>query len=245
LTPALRAQVIEDLLGPPPVVIVIGDGCDSPEGLSLLASRRSVTVLRSALPEPQLARAIAHAARSPGSAWQTLHGVFMQVRGLGVLLSGASGVGKSRLALELLDRGHSLVADDAPRFSCEDRHTLRGCCPAPLHGFVSVRGLGVLNVVTLFGQAAVQGECPLQLIVQLALLEPAVPAALDPLYPLGHWRIVLGVPVAQVWLPVTPLCHAAVLVESLVGNHLLKSRGYDVAADFAARQRRRMDVQYP
>ena len=168
----------------------------------------------------------------------TLHGVFMEVTRLGVLLSGASGVGKSELALELLNRGHRLIADDAPEFRRLASGSVEGGCPELLRDFLEVRGLGVINVRAMFGAAAVAPQAELDLILQLKAMSSEQLATVDRLRPSRDTVSVLEKEVPRIVLPVAPGRNLAILVETAVRSHLLILGGRDAAADFIERQRR-------
>ncbi len=173
----------------------------------------------------------------------TYHGVFMEVFSVGVIITGASGTGKSELALELISRGHRLVADDAPEFSKIAPDTLAGHCPEVLTDCIEVRGLGILNVRAMFGDSAVITTKYLKLIVHLELmteemfLKDAETARLT-----GSESSVnlLGIDIPMTTLPVAPGRNLAVLVEAAVRNHALKMQGYHSADKFIERQRRIM-----
>jgi len=171
-----------------------------------------------------------------------LHGVFMDVMGIGVLLTGESAVGKSELALELISRGHRLIADDAPEFSRTSPDTLYGACPELLRDFLEVRGLGVLNIRAMFGDSAIKKGKNLRLVVNLM---PAAPGTLelDRLHGTRHTREILEVEVAEIQLPVAPGRNLAVLVEAAARSQILFHNGYDAAADFVERQRRIMNSE--
>jgi HPr kinase/phosphorylase len=149
----------------------------------------------------------------------TLHGVFIEVMQLGVLLSGASGAGKSELALELLNRGHRLIADDAPEF------------------FRSASGgLGVINIRAMFGDGAIAPCAELQLVLQLKLMNGEQLAAVDRLRPSCDGVTILEKEVPRITLPVAPGRNLAILAETAVRNQLLALAGYDASADFSRRQ---------
>jgi HPr kinase/phosphorylase len=167
----------------------------------------------------------------------TLHGVFMDVLQLGVLLSGSSGVGKSDLALELLNRGHRLIADDAPEFSRSASGGIEGRCPDLLRDFLEVRGLGVIDVRAMFGDMAVMPCAELNIVLQLKPQGDEVPAAADRLYGSRDTFVVLEKEVPRITLPVAPGRNLAILVETAVRNQRLMMNGYDAAAKFSGRQR--------
>lgn len=169
----------------------------------------------------------------------TLHGVFMEIYSIGVLITGESGSGKSELALELVTRGHRLVADDAPEFTQIAPDVLDGTCPALLQDMLELRGLGVLNIRQMFGDTAVKKNKYLRLIVHLTRphLEPR-PRQDDGMQrltgDLGSRRI-LDLDVPQITLPVMPGRNLAVLTEAATRTHILRVKGFDPAAAFMAR----------
>jgi HPr kinase/phosphorylase len=167
----------------------------------------------------------------------TRHGVCMDVLGLGVLITGDSGVGKSELALELISRGHGLVADDIVDIARIAAATLECRCPPLLKDFLEVRGLGVLNIRTIFGETAVRPKMNLRLIVHLERPGTAETERL-PLHELSEE--ILGVTVRKVVIPVVAGRNIAVLLEAAVRNHILQLRGIDSTAEFAERQRAEM-----
>ena len=169
----------------------------------------------------------------------TLHGVFMEVMQLGVLLAGASGVGKSELALELLNRGHRLVADDAPEFGRAADGAIEGRCPDVLRDFLEVRGLGVINVRAMFGDTAVAIRAELNIILQLKAMGREQLARVDRLRASRDTFEVLENEVPRITLPVAPGRNLAILVETAVRSHQLMLGGYDAATDFNRPARRR------
>jgi HPr kinase/phosphorylase len=168
----------------------------------------------------------------------TLHGVFMEVMGTGVLITGESSIGKSELARELLTRGHRLVADDATEFARIAPDTLNGTCPEMLRDFLEVRGLGILNVRAMFGDSAIKQSRNLRLIIVLQDLDEAV--KIDRLHGSRQLRIIQDVEIPEVTLPVGPGRNLAVLLEAAVRNHILISKGYDASEAFIERQKQRL-----
>lgn len=172
---------------------------------------------------------------APAPQGVTLHGVLIEIFGLGVLLSGPSGVGKSELALEMLARGHRLIADDAAEFSLASDGRVVGRCPPLLYGFLEVRGLGVLHVGRMFGEPALRASKALDLILRLSPPGEAVDPP-DRLRGRRHDRVVCGVSIPEIGLPVRPGQSLATLVEAACRDQTLKRDGYDAAEDFIARQ---------
>ncbi len=170
----------------------------------------------------------------------TMHGVFMDILGLGVLITGESGLGKSELGLELISRGQGLVADDAVDLYRISQTTIEGRCPDLLQNLLEVRGIGLLDIRAVFGETAVRRKMRLKLIVHLVRKEtmekeyerlPYEPLTQD----------VLGVPVLKVVIQVVAGRNIAVLVEAAVRNTVLQLRGIDTYQEFVERHRRAMD----
>jgi len=181
---------------------------------------------------PYLARALAEST--------TAHGVFLDVLGVGVLIKGDSGVGKSELALELISRGSGLIADDVVELYRIGPETVEGRCPELLRNFLEVRGLGVLNIRSIFGEAALRPRKNLKLIVQLERMS-ASPARAEERLPLtASHEPMLGVEIRKVTLPVAAGRNLAVLTEAAVRNYVLQMRGVDSTDEFSARQAQRM-----
>ncbi|WP_374604851.1 HPr(Ser) kinase/phosphatase [Arenimonas sp.] len=165
----------------------------------------------------------------------TLHGVFMEIYSIGVLVTGDSGAGKSELALELISRGHRLVADDAPEFTQIAPDVLDGTCPELLQDLLEVRGLGVLNIREMFGDTAVKRNKYLRLVVHLEQTPQQSDEAMARITGESRSRKVLDLDVPVVELPVAAGRNLAVLTEAAVRLHLLRSKGMDPAAAFLAR----------
>ena len=170
-----------------------------------------------------------------------LHGVFLDVLGLGVLITGESGVGKSELALELITRGSGLIADDSVEFYRIAPETLEGRCPPMLLDFLEVRGIGLLNIRTIFGENAMRPKKNLKLIVNLRRSNESELTEIDRLPQDRGRREILGVEVAEVTLPVAVGRNLAVLVEVAVRNHILLLRGIDSTREFINRQKMHME----
>ncbi|MDR2614866.1 MAG: HPr(Ser) kinase/phosphatase [Candidatus Accumulibacter sp.] len=162
------------------------------------------------------------------------HGVFMDVFGMGVLITGASGIGKSELALELVSRGHGLVADDVVELARTAPMTIEGRCPNMLRDYLEVRGLGLLNIRTIFGETAARRKMRLKLIVHLQKDMPSDDMARLPLD--AQTQEILGVPVRKVCIHVAPGRNLAVLLEAAVRNCILQMRGIDSMGEFISQQ---------
>ena len=170
----------------------------------------------------------------------TLHGVFMNVHGTGTLLTGKSGIGKSELALVLINRGHQLIADDAILFSKNQHQKVIGQSPCVLKDFLEVRGLGILNIREMFGDDTIAEQAQLELIVDITLFNQQDLYKLDRLHGQHRNYNVLGDPIPEVTIPVTPGRNLAILVEGAVKNQQLRNSGYIASDEFIKRQQQIM-----
>jgi HPr kinase/phosphorylase len=174
----------------------------------------------------------------------TRHGVFMDILGLGVLLTGESGLGKSELGLELVSRGHGLVADDAVDLYRVSQTALDGSCPELLMNLLEVRGIGLLDIKAIFGETAVRRKMRLKLIVHLVRKETMdrefERLPYEPLY-----EDILGIPVRKVVIAVDAGRNLAVLVEAAVRNTVLQLRGIDTYQEFVERHQRALERPAP
>lgn len=210
--------------------ILITRNLTAPAELIELAERAFVPLLSTAQPSSVAIGYITEFLHAELAPREVRHGVMLGIYGLGVLIEGRSGIGKSECALDLLTRGHRLVADDAVEVRRLAANCLRGSSPAPNSDFMEIRGLGIINVRELFGVSAVSDAMNIDLSLSL---EPwAEVGDIDRLgLDLRHHDI-LGVDVPHVLLPVSTGRNLAVLVETAARVHHLRLRGRDAARDF-------------
>jgi len=233
-------ETLRRLFAGRPAAILFADDI-TPEPMVLtLAADRATPVLSSPLGDEDIMGRLRYFLTHALAEVTLLHGVFMDVLGMGVLLVGDPAIGKSELALDLISRGHRLIADDAPQFARVAPDTLDGTCPALLRDFLEVRGLGVLNVRAMFGESAVAQSRHLNLIINLKAMTPEELGRIDRLAGSLSARTVLGVAIAEVTMPVAPGRNLAILVEAAVRSQNLRIRGYDAGVDFVERQARAM-----
>lgn len=232
-----RADAVNQLFSAKTALVLIADGLKAPEDLRQKAEEMGTPVIGSPLPSHDLMDNLQYYLGNLFAEKVTLHGVFMEVMGIGTLITGASSIGKSELALELVTRGHRLIADDAPEFAHIAPDTLLGTCPEPLQSFLEVRGLGLLNVRAMFGDSAIKTNKYLRLVVHLERMSGKRLREIDRLQGDRRSRRILDVEIPQITLPVAPGRNLAVLVEAAVRSHILKLKGYDAAADFIQRQK--------
>jgi HPr kinase/phosphorylase len=230
---------VEKLYESHPAAVIVADGVAPPAELVESATRTQTPLFTSPLAAPRVIERLARYLARALADTTELHGVFMDVLGLGVLITGESGVGKSELGVELITRGHGLVADDVVEVSRMGA-ALEGRCPPLLKDFIEVRGLGVLNIRTIFGETAVRRKMKLRLVAHLAKPTGGSrdPAERLPLSELTEE--ILGVTIRKVIIPVAAGRNLAVLVEAAVRNEILKLRGIDSMAEFLARQGQEM-----
>jgi HPr kinase/phosphorylase len=217
-------------------VVVVANGQKVEPALRTAADDHGLALLTSRLPSPRLIDGLQHYLTRALAAHVTLHGVYMEVLGLGVFLTGESGVGKSELALELLSRNHRLIADDAVQFFRVGPDVLIGRCPGELADFLEVRGLGILNVRAMFGDTSVRREKTLRLVLRLEELKQKRLARIDRLQAEQQTRTILDVEIPEVALYVAPGRNLAVLVEAATRSHILRMRGINPLADLMHRQ---------
>ena len=221
-----------------PACIIVADGCKVPTLLKRKSNEHSIPLFSSPMISDKLADIIHYFLTNLFADMLTLHGVYMEVMAIGVLITGPSGIGKSELALELISRGHRLIADDAPLFSRIAPDIIDGTCPKTLQDFLEVRGLGIINVRELFGDSAIKKNKYLKLIVQLQPMDTDNLLDLDRLEGSYSTRNVLDMEIPEITLPVAPGRNLAIMLECAARNHILRVSGYNASEIFAKRQKR-------
>jgi HPr kinase/phosphorylase len=232
-----RKDTIHQLFNGYPAIVICTNDIEVPTDLIDVANETSTPLLRTQHSDQRVLNNLQYYLSQELAERETIHGVFMEVLGLGILLTGTAASGKSELALELLNRGHRLIADDAPEFARIAPDIVTGSCPPLLQDFIEVRGLGLLNVRRMFGDTAIKRGKYLRLIVHLAQFDNSELAAMDRLAGVTTSRTVLGLKIPQVTVPIAPGRNMAVLVETAVRHYLLRLQGYDASEDFIERQR--------
>lgn len=234
-------QAIENLFSTDLAAVIIANGETAPDDLLNTANARHTPLFTSTMQSPHLMELLGHYLAMATAESTALHGVFIEVQGFGVLIKGEAAMGKSELALELISRGHRLVADDIVDFLKIAPETLEGRCPELLQDFLEVRGVGVLNIRALFGDNAVKPTKPLDLIVELELMDMNKPSHTDRLNSEQQFEDILDVRVAKYVLPVAAGRNTAILLEAAVRNHMLLMRGINSTEQFKERQRAIME----
>jgi HPr kinase/phosphorylase len=222
-----------------PPVLILADDQTAPDALLSLCERAQIPLFATHESSAFVIDVVRAYLSKHFATRTTLHGVFMDILGMGVLITGESGLGKSELGLELISRGNGLVADDAVDLYRINQTTVEGKCPDLLQNLLEVRGIGLLDIRAIFGEAAVRRKMRLKLIVHLVRKEtlerdyermPYQPLTQD----------VLGVPVLKVVIQVVAGRNIAVLVEAAVRNTILQLRGIDTYQEFVERHRKAM-----
>jgi HPr kinase/phosphorylase len=235
------AGLVERLVAQAPAAVIVADGVAPPQALVDAAARHDVALFSSPQPAARVIERLARYLAKALAERAERHGVFMDVLGLGVLITGESGVGKSELGLELISRGHGLVADDVVEISRIAANTLEGRCPPMLKDFLEVRGLGLLNIRTIFGETAVRPKMKLKLVAHLEKPQPGGRDTTERLPLADMSEEILGVTVRKVVIPVAAGRNLAVLVEAAVRNHILQLRGVNSTAEFMARHKQELE----
>jgi HPr kinase/phosphorylase len=233
---ALRRVLARDI----PCVLVT-DQLDAGPDLTVEAERAGVPLLRTPLRTPSAIARLTALLEVHLAPRDILHGVLLDILGLGVLVAGESGIGKSECALDLVVRGHRLVADDTVEVYRRTEEIVIGTCPALTRHHMEIRGLGVINVHDLFGVAATRSSKRIELVVQLERWEAG--HDYDRLGLDDHVFDILGVALPLVRMPVGPGRNVAMLVEVAARNQLLRARGRHAARDLAARVDRQLRTQ--
>jgi len=240
LSAASRKYQTEELVNGQPPAFIIAQGLETPPDILAVCDEKNIPLFSTPLPAAQVIDYLRVYLSKELAQRITMHGVFMDVLGVGVLITGESGLGKSELGLELISRNHGLVADDAVEFSRIAPNMVEGRCPPLLQNLLEVRGLGLLDIKTIFGETAVRRKMRLKLIVHLvrrSTLEENYERL--PLH--SQTEEVLGLAIRKVVIPVEAGRNLAVLLEAAVRNTILQLRGIDTLKEFMERQQKAMD----
>lgn len=234
----LRTAALTDAFSYDIPCVLIAGGWNPPEALLSASERYGVPVLRTAVATPLAIAKLTTWLDDLLAVRQVIHGVLIDILGLGVLIVGESGIGKSECALDLVVRGHRLVADDTVEVRRRGEDAIIGTCPELTRHHMEVRGLGVLNIRDLFGIASTRAAKRVELVVQLERWDPA--REYDRLGLDDAFYDLLGVNIPLLRMPVAPGRSLAILVEVAARNQLLRARGRHAARDLAARLDQRL-----
>jgi HPr kinase/phosphorylase len=215
-----------------PCVLITG-GWEAPPELLIAAERYNVPLLRTGVATPLAIAKISALLDDRLAVREVIHGVLMDILGLGVLIVGESGIGKSECALDLIVRGHRLVADDTVEVRRRGETVVIGTCPELTRHHMELRGLGVINIRDLFGVASTRSSKRVELVVQLERWDPA--CEYDRLGLDENLYDLLGMKVPLIRMPVAPGRSLAILVEVAARNQLLRTRGLNAARELVTR----------
>jgi HPr kinase/phosphorylase len=227
LSPASRKFQTAELVNGEPPAFIIAQGLETPPYILSICDEKNIPLFSTPLPAAQVIDYLRVYLSKELAQRVTMHGVFMDVLGVGVLITGESGLGKSELGLELISRNHGLVADDAVEFSRIAPNMIEG------------RGLGLLDIKTIFGETAVRRKMRLKLIVHL-VRRKTLEENYERLPLHSQHEEVLGLAIRKVIIPVEAGRNLAVLLEAAVRNTILQLRGIDTLKEFMERQQKAM-----
>jgi len=210
--------------------IVITRGLEVPEELYTIANERQIPVIRCNIPTTLLASQITYFLENKLAPSTTIHGVLVDVYGIGILISGSSGIGKSETALELVKRGHLLIADDAVEIRQSAPNVLVGNAPELIKHLLEIRGVGIINVMTLFGAGAVRNNTKISVVVNLEIWQQD--KQYDRLGLDEETTRIIDTDVTLVTIPVRPGRNLSVIVEVVAMNFRLKKMGFNAAQQF-------------
>ena len=229
-------HAVENLFSTELAAVIVANGEAVPEPLLSASQRSNTPLFTSPQASPELMAVLSHYLANALAESTSVHGVMLEVNGIGVMLTGESSTGKSELALELITRGHRLIADDVVDLYKVAPDTLAAQCPSMLQGYLEVRGLGILDIRALFGELSIKLKKNLKLIVHLKAPENTAQDSAARLDMHASNETILGVDIPKVRIPVAVGRNLAVLVEVATRNHILRLRGINSAEAFITRQ---------
>jgi HPr kinase/phosphorylase len=239
-SPEDQARRISRIVTLEPPVVIVADHTPAPEQLVAMCERAEIPLFVTKESAGHVIDVLRSHLSQHFADRTTRHGVFMDILGLGVLVTGESGLGKSELGLELISRGHGLVADDAVDLYRISQTAIEGRCPELLMNLLEVRGIGLLDIKSIFGETAVRRKMRLKLIVHLVRTE-TLEREFERLPYEPLFEPIIDVPVRKVVIAVDAGRNLAVLVEAAVRNTILQLRGIDTYKEFLARHRLALD----
>jgi len=238
-----RTAVLRRVLDHDLPCLLVTDGFEPPPELPIESDRAHVPLLRTRVATPEAMSRMSAVLDTYLAARGIIHGVLMDILGLGVLVIGESGIGKSECALDLVVRGHRLVADDAVEIRSRAQSFVLGSCPQLTRHHMEIRGLGLINVQDLFGVASTRTSKRVELVVQLERWEHG--REYDRLGLDESFYELLGTRIPMIRMPVAPGRNVAILVEVAARNQLLRSRGHNAARRLAERLNEQLEAVAP
>ncbi len=233
LKPKERSDRMMKLCAQDTPVIIVAHGMEVPSELIIASNENSVPVLTTSMPTTRFSSMLTNYLESMLAPTTAVHGVLVDIYGVGVLITGKSGVGKSETALELVKRGHRLVADDCVEIRQEGEDTLVGSAPKLIEHLLEIRGLGIIDIMTLFGASAIRSYKRITLVIELEIWDEK--KTYDRLGLEEEKMEIINTAVTKLTVPVRPGRNLAVIIEVAAMNHRLKKMGVNAAEDFAKR----------
>ncbi|MFD1068212.1 HPr(Ser) kinase/phosphatase [Oceanobacillus locisalsi] len=228
-----RQQRAENLCTDVTPGIIISRGMDVPEEFIEASKNSGVPIIQSPRTTTRVLSRLTNYLESKFAPFTAIHGVLVDIYGVGVLIIGQSGVGKSETALELVKRGHRLVADDNVEIRQEDYENLVGNAPALIEHLLEIRGLGIINVMTLFGASSIRSKKKISMVIQLEIWDEN--KQYDRLGLDEETMKIMDVHLPQATIPVRPGRNLAVIIEVAAMNFRLKRMGVNTAEEFSDR----------
>ena len=240
LSSADRTMVLKRVMDHELPCLLLTDGFAPPPEMAIEADRARIPLLRTRVATPEAMSRLSAVLDTYLAARGVIHGVLMDILGLGVLVIGESGIGKSECALDLVVRGHRLVADDAVEIRSRAQSFVLGSCPELTRHHIEVRGLGLINVQDLFGVASTRTSKRVELVVQLERWEHG--REYDRLGLDERYYELLGIRIPMIRMPVAPGRNIAILVEVAARNQLLRARGHHAARRLVERLNEQLEA---
>ena len=230
MTSAERLLVYDRLFSYKIPALIAARGLEPGQEVLQMAKKHNITILRWPGSTSSIVSSIIAYLTRELAPRITRHGVLMEIYGEGVLLMGESGIGKSETAVELIKRGHRLIADDAVEIKRVGPSSLIGSAPPLIQNYIELRGIGIINVATLFGAGAVKNATTIDLVVSIVPWDTQ--EVYDRLGLEDHFVELLGVQIPENTIPVTPGRNLAVILEVAAMNNRQRRMGYNAAQEF-------------
>lgn len=232
MEPERRLEILDAFFSRKPAVVILSRNLDLPDGMLEAAKKYGIAILRSADTTTELVGALVSYLNVELAPRITRHGVLVEVLGEGILLVGDSGVGKSETAIELIKRGHRLIADDAVEIRRVSSHSLVGTAPENIRHFIELRGMGIINARRIFGMGAVKLTEKIDMAINLEIWDSS--KVYDRMGIDNEYTEILGVQVPVLTIPVKPGRNLAIIIEVAAMNNRQKKMGYNAAQELLA-----------
>lgn len=240
MTPHNRHQIFRQMFQPETPVVIVARGLDIPEEMFQAAKENRIAIFQSKSATSRLAGELSSFLDSRLAKRTSVHGVLMDIYGMGVLIQGDSGIGKSETGLELVKRGHRIVADDRVDVYAKDDVTLWGEPAEILRHLLEIRGVGIIDIMSLYGASAVKESSQVQLAIYLENFEKG--KMFDRLGNGGETIEIAGIELPQVRIPVTTGRNISVVIEAAAMNYRAKQMGFDATKSFERRLARLIET---